>query len=96
MRVIAKKTYRGFRGRYNDSGEPFKPWYKDGSNASWKTPIATSLIFLLLVGSIYGQKFQDLAKTPPMGWNSWNYFECDNINEQVIKDMADAMVSSGM
>jgi alpha-galactosidase len=57
-----------------------------------------SLIIILVVLSsqIYAQKFQDLAQTPPMGWNSWNYFECDNINEQVIKDMADAMISSGM
>jgi len=36
-----------------------------------------------------------LAPTPPMGWNSWNHFGC-NINENIIKEMADAMVSSGM
>jgi alpha-galactosidase len=36
-----------------------------------------------------------LAKTPPMGWNSWNHFGC-NINENIIKQTADAMVSSGM
>ena len=38
---------------------------------------------------------QELARTPPMGWNSWNKFGC-NVSEQVIKDAADAMVSSGM
>ena len=36
-----------------------------------------------------------LALTPPMGWNSWNHFQC-NINEKVIRDTADAMVASGM
>ncbi|PJJ76756.1 alpha-galactosidase [Thermoflavifilum aggregans] len=36
-----------------------------------------------------------LAPTPPMGWNSWNHFGC-NIYENIIKEMADAMVSSGM
>jgi alpha-galactosidase len=36
-----------------------------------------------------------LAKTPPMGWNSWNKFAC-NVSEQLIRDMADAMVRSGM
>lgn len=36
-----------------------------------------------------------LAPTPPMGWNSWNYFAME-IDEQKIKAMADAMVSSGM
>jgi len=36
-----------------------------------------------------------LALTPPMGWNSWNKFAC-NVNEQTVRDTADAMVSSGM
>jgi len=36
-----------------------------------------------------------LAQTPPMGWNSWNKFAC-NVNEKVIRDTADAIVSSGM
>ncbi|CAN1275269.1 unnamed protein product [Linum perenne] len=33
--------------------------------------------------------------TPPMGWNSWNHFQC-NISEKTIKETADAMVSSGL
>jgi len=41
------------------------------------------------------QKFEDLAKTPPMGWNSWNNFGCD-VSEKLIKEIADAIVSSGM
>jgi alpha-galactosidase len=36
-----------------------------------------------------------LALTPPMGWNSWNTF-ASGISEQLIKDMADKLVSSGM
>lgn len=40
-------------------------------------------------------KFGGLAMTPPMGWNSWNKFAC-NIDEQLIKDMADAMITTGM
>src|SRR5690606_22294230 len=40
-------------------------------------------------------KFEGLALTPPMGWNSWNKFAC-NINEQIIREVADAMVASGM
>jgi alpha-galactosidase len=35
------------------------------------------------------------AVTPPMGWNSWNSFGCD-INEEKVRESADAMVSSGM
>lgn len=37
----------------------------------------------------------NLAPTPPMGWNSWNKFGCD-INEALIRETADALVSSGM
>ena len=36
-----------------------------------------------------------LAKTPPMGWNSWNKFAC-NVSEDLIKQIADGMVSTGM
>ena len=36
-----------------------------------------------------------LARTPPMGWNSWNKFAC-NVSEDLIKQAADAMVRSGM
>jgi alpha-galactosidase len=36
-----------------------------------------------------------LVLTPPMGWNSWNKFGC-NVSEDLLKSMADAMVSSGM
>jgi alpha-galactosidase len=36
-----------------------------------------------------------LAKTPPMGWNSWNKFAC-NVSEELIKQVADAMVTTGM
>ena len=36
-----------------------------------------------------------LARTPPMGWNSWNKFAC-NVSEDLLKSVADAMVSSGL
>ena len=36
-----------------------------------------------------------LARTPPMGWNSWNKFAC-NVSENLIRDAADAIVSTGM
>jgi len=37
----------------------------------------------------------NLALTPPMGWNSWNPFG-KNVSEKVIMETADAMVSSGL
>src|SRR5271154_2873522 len=37
-----------------------------------------------------------LARTPPMGWNSWNKYGCKGINEKVVRETADAMASNGM
>jgi alpha-galactosidase len=41
------------------------------------------------------QKFEGLALTPPMGWNTWNTF-ASNINEALIRETADLIVTSGM
>jgi len=56
--------------------------------------LLTAIMFSMLL-PIQAQKFQGLAQTPPMGWNSWNKFACD-VNEKLIRETADAMVSSGM
>ncbi len=36
-----------------------------------------------------------LARTPPMGWNSWGHFRCD-IDERIILETASAMATNGM
>lgn len=36
-----------------------------------------------------------LARTPPMGWSSWNAFHC-NVSARLVEATADAMVASGM
>lgn len=36
-----------------------------------------------------------LARTPPMGWNSWNKFACD-VSEDAVRGVAAAMVKNGM
>jgi len=36
-----------------------------------------------------------LARTPPMGWNSWNKFR-NKVSDQVVREIADAMVKNGM
>lgn len=43
-----------------------------------------------------GIKDATLAATPPMGWNSWNRFRCHGLDERMVVETADAMVSSGM
>jgi alpha-galactosidase len=69
-----------------------------------KTSITTIALLLILAIKSFGQgnnyvqnynKYEGLALTPPMGWNSWNKFACD-VDENMIRQMADAMVSSGM
>ena len=58
--------------------------------------LLVSLATVSIVSAVaQAQKFRELALTPPMGWNSWNKFG-PNVNEQMIREMADAMVSSGM
>ncbi|HEV2425218.1 MAG TPA: glycoside hydrolase family 27 protein [Terriglobia bacterium] len=36
-----------------------------------------------------------LARTPPMGWNSWNHF-AGRIDDKTVREIADAMASDGM
>src|ERR1039458_8712762 len=36
-----------------------------------------------------------LAKTPPMGWNSWNKFR-NQVSDQLVRELADAMARNGM
>jgi alpha-galactosidase len=37
----------------------------------------------------------EVALTPPMGWNSWNYF-AERVTDKNIRDSADEIVSTGM
>ena len=65
-------------------------------------PVFTLLVCLfvgtsstLLPPATSAQTSTSLAPTPPMGWNSWNKFGC-NVSDKLIREMADAVVSSGM
>jgi alpha-galactosidase len=53
-----------------------------------------SLVTVFSAQSAFAQDSQ-LAKTPPMGWNSWNHF-AEKINSRTVRAQADAMVSSSM
>ncbi len=63
-----------------------------------RTILALFCISLFVAGLLAQEKMPpsaNLALTPPMGWNSWNKFQC-NVSEDMIKSMADAMVKSVM
>jgi alpha-galactosidase len=57
--------------------------------------ILIALAAVLIATSMLCAQETLLASTPPMGWNSWNKFGC-NVSEDLIRQMADEMVKSGM
>src|SRR5712692_8519957 len=60
----------------------------------WLFSFFTAFVALLPSGELRALD-NGLAKTPPMGWNSWNKFAC-NVSEELIKQIADALVRTGM
>jgi alpha-galactosidase len=60
-----------------------------------RTRLYSIALLLFIAHVVTAQKFPNLAKTPPMGWNTWNKFSC-NVDETLIRASADAMVSSGL
>ena len=57
--------------------------------------LLTILLLLLLPVIGRAQTRESLSLTPQMGWSSWNKFQ-GNINKDIIKSIADAMVASGL
>ncbi|MGD0591205.1 MAG: glycoside hydrolase family 27 protein [Bacteroidota bacterium] len=55
----------------------------------------TTVLMMAVLRPMHAQKFEGIALTPPMGWNSWNKFACD-VNEGLIRIAADVMDTSGM
>lgn len=58
------------------------------------TRVVLTVLFIFIFLRIYPQSAA-IADTPPMGWISWNLFE-GNINETLVKEIADAMVEEGL
>ncbi|WP_348264366.1 glycoside hydrolase family 27 protein [Telmatobacter sp. DSM 110680] len=52
-------------------------------------------VFALASVSAMAQMPSSIAQTPPMGWNSWNYF-AGKVTDKNIRDSADQIVASGM
>ena len=47
------------------------------------------------LGPMKDVKHNGLAKTPPMGWNSWNKFR-DQVSDKLVREVADGMVRNGL
>ena len=52
-------------------------------------------LFFCVTTAAFAQKWEGLALTPPMGWNSWNTFH-SHISEKLVRETAEAMVANGM
>jgi alpha-galactosidase len=57
--------------------------------------IGTVCAALLSVCAATAADAQKVASTPPMGWNSWNFFY-GKVTDKDIRDTADLLVSTGM
>ncbi len=57
-------------------------------------PLAALALAVTVVSPQLSQA-QVAAQTPPMGWNSWNYF-AERVTDKDIRDSADQIVSTGM
>jgi alpha-galactosidase len=56
------------------------------------------LLISLLSGylNVTAQKRPELAPSPPMGWNSWNWFGKKDITEQIVREVIDSVAASGL
>jgi alpha-galactosidase len=57
-------------------------------------PVLALVLFVTLSGTASALD-DGLARTPPMGWNSWNALRLD-INEELVRRVADVMVETGL
>ncbi len=78
----------------------FRLWPANCSHSAklrqaWLCSFLIAIFTFVLFPGASAQKFEKLAQTPPMGWNSWNKFGCD-VSEKLIMEVADAMVNTGM
>jgi alpha-galactosidase len=56
---------------------------------------AVAALLMVAASPVHAQANQETAQTPPMGWNSWNYF-ADKVDDKGVRAAADEIVASGM
>lgn len=54
------------------------------------------IVFSFFFSVTTAQDFKALCPGPPMGWNSWNYFGKNSINEDIVHECIDAIAESGL
>ena len=62
---------------------------------SYKAKVDFKTLPKLELPALKDVPYNGLAKTPPMGWNSWNKFQT-RFDDKTVREIADALVKSGM
>ena len=57
--------------------------------------LLASLAFVAAFSFTAASRAQEVAQTPPMGWNSWNYFAA-KVDDKGVRAAADEIVATGM
>jgi alpha-galactosidase len=60
-----------------------------------RTPIAAALLAIASATALAAPVSNGLAKTPPMGWSSWNQFG-ETISEKLVIETIDALAAHGL
>jgi alpha-galactosidase len=64
--------------------------------AGWRRRLTMLAILILFAAcEVPSMRAQELAATPPMGWNSWNHFGC-KVTDAIVREQARAMATNGM
>src|SRR5208282_1666419 len=67
--------------------------WPSGRNTLMRFVAAVMLVLLMMAPTAPAQT--QVAATPPMGWNSWNHFEC-KVTAADVRGAADAIATNGM
>ena len=59
------------------------------------SPRLLGILALLPGGALGALRRNALARTPPMGWNSWGHFK-GGVSAELLAEVADAMVALGL
>ena len=70
--------------------------HSDFTTTRFGVSLFVFLFFPWMCLQISAQEKNLLAKTPPMGWNSWNWFGKNGVNEEKMKQCMDAIVEEGL
>lgn len=74
----------------------FAPPKGTGHIAALKSPSATPFVTPTPTPTPTQLTREQMALTPPMGWNSWNDVGCTDLTAKVVENAADAIVAEGL